>query len=45
MSNKQLFFVYHDSFEASYQSIIEEIFGKNLDNGARDTHAITHHRF
>ena len=39
-SNKQQFFVFDDSFEASYQSIIEEIVCKNR-NGARDTHAIT----
>jgi len=30
MSNKQQFFVFHDSFEASYLSIIEEIVCKNL---------------
>ena len=30
MSNKQQFFVFHGSFEASYQSIIEEI---NLELG------------
>ena len=33
MSNKQQYFVFHDSFEASYQSIIEEIVSKNLELG------------
>ena len=33
MSNKQQFFVFHDSFEASYLSIIEEIVCKNLKLG------------
>ena len=33
MNNKQQFFVFHDSFEASYLSIIEEIVCKNLKLG------------
>ena len=43
VSSKQQFFVFHDSFEASYQSIIEEIVCKKscIRNGTRDTHAIT----
>ena len=33
MNNKQQFFVFHNSFEASYLSIIEEIVCKNLELG------------
>ena len=44
MSNKQQFFVFHDSFEASYQSVIEEIVCKNLELGtAHVTHMPLQH--